>query len=102
MAAKIRMPSICFSLTAITEYPRDEVTQRFPDGLTVWQAEGQWQTAAGSIDREQSKVLLLVHGDTAAVRQSVQAVHPGVPQDVRSAIGSVGKRAGLRRDVGAY
>ena len=53
---------------------RDEVTKRFPDGLTVWQAEGQWQTAAGSIDREQSKVLLLVHADTAAARQSVQAV----------------------------
>ena len=53
---------------------RDEVTRRFPDGLTVWQAEGQWQTPAGSIDREQSKVLLLVHGDTLAERQSVQAV----------------------------
>ena len=53
---------------------RDEVTKRFPDGLTVWQAEGQWQTAAGSIDREQSKVLLLVHGDTPAARQAVQAV----------------------------
>jgi hypothetical protein len=53
---------------------RDEVTRRFPDGLTVWQAEGQWQTPAGSIDREQSKVLLLVHGDTAAERQSVQGV----------------------------
>ena len=53
---------------------RDEVTRRFPDGLTVWQAEGQWLTPTGSIDREQSKVLLLVHGDTAAARQSVQAV----------------------------
>jgi uncharacterized protein DUF3574 len=53
---------------------RDEVTKRFPDGLTVWQAEGQWQTAAGGIDREQTKVLLVVHGDTAAARQSVQAV----------------------------
>jgi hypothetical protein len=53
---------------------RDEVTRRFPDGLTVWQAEGQWQSPAGSIDHEQSKVLLLVHGDTAASRQSVQAV----------------------------
>jgi hypothetical protein len=53
---------------------RDEVTRRFPDGLTVWQAEGQWQTPAGSIDREQSKVLLLVHADTPAARQSVQAV----------------------------
>jgi hypothetical protein len=53
---------------------RDEVTQRFPEGLTVWEAEGQWRTAAGSIDHEQSKVLLLVHADTAAARQSVQAV----------------------------
>ena len=53
---------------------RDEVTKRFPDGLTVWEAEGQWQTAAGSIDHEQSKVLLLVHPDTAAARQSVLAV----------------------------
>jgi hypothetical protein len=53
---------------------RDEVTRRFPDGLTVWEAEGQWRTPAGSIDHEQSKVLLLVHPDTAAARQSVQAV----------------------------
>jgi hypothetical protein len=53
---------------------RDEVTKRFPDGLTVWQAEGQWLTPSGSIDREQSKVLLLVHADTAPARESVQAV----------------------------
>jgi Protein of unknown function (DUF3574) len=53
---------------------RDEVTRRFPDGLTVWQAEGQWLSTVGSIDREQSKVLLLVHPDTAAARQSVQEV----------------------------
>ncbi len=53
---------------------RDEVTRRFPDGLTVWEAEGQWLTPTGSIDHEQSKVLLLVHADTAAARQSVQAV----------------------------
>jgi hypothetical protein len=53
---------------------RDDVTKRFPDGLTVWQAEGQWLTPAGSIDREQSKVLLLVHGDTQEARQSVQEV----------------------------
>ena len=53
---------------------RDEVTRRFPDGLTVWEAEGQWRTPAGTIDREQSKVLLLVHPDTAPARQSVQSV----------------------------
>jgi hypothetical protein len=53
---------------------RDEVTQRFPEGLTVWEAEGHWRTPTGSIDHEQSKVLLLVHADTASARQSVQAV----------------------------
>ena len=53
---------------------RDEVTRRFPDGLTVWGAEGQWRTPAGTLDHEQSKVLLLVHPDTAAARESVQAV----------------------------
>ena len=53
---------------------RDEVTRRFPEGLTVWQAEGQWLTPAGGIDREQSKVLLLVHADTTEARQSVQTV----------------------------
>jgi len=64
---------------AVTElewqlFLRDEVTKRFPDGLTVWGAEGQWRTPAGNIDQEQSKVLLLVHPDTAAARQSVFAV----------------------------
>ena len=33
-------------------FMRDEVTKRFPDGLTVWQAEGQWLNPAGSIDRD--------------------------------------------------
>ena len=53
---------------------RDEVTKQFPAGLTVWEAEGQWRTPAGTIDHEQSKVLLLVHPDTAPARQSVQSV----------------------------
>jgi len=53
---------------------RDEVTKRFPNGLTVWEATGQWRTPTGRIDREQSKVLLLVHADTPAARQSVQSV----------------------------
>jgi Protein of unknown function (DUF3574) len=53
---------------------RDEVTPRFPEGLTAWGAEGQWRSAAGAIDHEQSKVLLVVHAHTAAARQSVHAV----------------------------
>jgi len=53
---------------------RDEVTPRFPDGLTVWDAEGQWRPAPGAIAHERAKVLLLVHADTIASRQSVLQV----------------------------
>ena len=40
---------------------RDQVTARFPQGLTVWEADGQWRRPDGTIDRERAKVLLLVH-----------------------------------------
>lgn len=53
---------------------RDEVTARFPDGLTVWEADGQWRRPDGNIDHERSKVLLLVHPDTATARSAVQTV----------------------------
>ena len=53
---------------------RDEVTTRFPDGLTVWDAEGQWRSNGGAVDHERSKVLLLVHADAPAARESVQTV----------------------------
>lgn len=53
---------------------RDEVTARFPDGLTVWDAQGQWKTPKGSIDQERSKVLLLVHPDTTTANAFVQDV----------------------------
>ena len=38
----------------------DTVTPAFPDGLTVLDGLGQWRNAAGTISREDSKVLLLV------------------------------------------
>ena len=53
---------------------RDEVTRRFPEGLTVWDADGQWRTPAGTVDHERSKVLLLVHPDTPDARRSVQEI----------------------------
>jgi hypothetical protein len=38
----------------------EELTPRFPDGLTVLDAAGQWRGASGVIGREPSKVVLLV------------------------------------------
>src|SRR5262245_52146279 len=46
---------------------RDEVTPRFPAGLTVWEAQGQWQSQGG-IGHERTKVLLLVHPDSKDAR----------------------------------
>ena len=38
----------------------EEVTPRFPDGLTVLDAAGQWRDGAGAILRERTKLLLVL------------------------------------------
>ena len=53
---------------------RDEVTSRFPDGLTVWNAEGQWRAPNGSTEHEHTKILLLVHQDTPAAREAIRSL----------------------------
>lgn len=39
----------------------DFVTPRFPDGLTILDADGQWKGKDGSIAREQSMVIVLLY-----------------------------------------
>src|SRR5689334_3862218 len=53
-------------------FVRDEVTTRFPDGLTVWDAQGQWKDPHGAIAQERSKVLLIVHSDSDRERAKIQ------------------------------
>jgi Protein of unknown function (DUF3574) len=62
------------SETEWRKFLRDEVTPRFPDGLTSWEADGQWRKTDGNIARERAKVLLLVHEDGAAIRSSISAI----------------------------
>ena len=38
----------------------DEVTPRFPDGLTVLDAAGQWREGSGQIVQERTKLLLVL------------------------------------------
>lgn len=56
------------------KFLKEEVTPRFPDGLTVVDAHGQWRGAARLVVRERSKVLLVEHPDTEAARRSVEAI----------------------------
>jgi len=51
-----------------------EVTPRFPDGLTVWRASGQWREADGEISSEASYVLSLVHPETEASEGAIRAI----------------------------
>lgn len=51
-----------------------EVTPRFPDGLTVTDAAGQWRGSGGAIVREPSKVLLLLLGDAPGEAEKVEAI----------------------------
>ncbi|HEX5724974.1 MAG TPA: DUF3574 domain-containing protein [Longimicrobiaceae bacterium] len=50
-----------------------EITPRFPDGLTVLDAYGQFR-ADGVIIRERSKVLVLLHRGTAAETRGIQEI----------------------------
>ncbi|WP_280153794.1 DUF3574 domain-containing protein [Piscinibacter sp. XHJ-5] len=50
------------------------VTPRFPQGLSVWPAAGQWRGADGQVVREGSHVLNLVHPDDEASEKAVQEI----------------------------
>jgi hypothetical protein len=57
-----------------------EVTPRFPDGLTVVAAYGQWRNRSGEVSREPSRVLAIWHrrgaggeADIEAIRQAYKA-----------------------------
>ena len=50
------------------------LTPRFPDGLTIAPAAGQWRSANGAIVREASWVVTLAHRDDAASDASVGAI----------------------------
>jgi Protein of unknown function (DUF3574) len=50
------------------------VTPRFPSGLTVQEASGQWQGAGGAVEQERSEIVTLYHPDTEASRRSIHEI----------------------------
>jgi len=47
------------------------VTPRFPSGLTVVEATGQWRGQSGVVERERSEVVTVFHGSDDASHRSV-------------------------------
>jgi len=52
----------------------ETVTPRFPEGLTAWQASGQWRSASGAVVQEPSYVLSLVHSESATAEKAIQEI----------------------------
>jgi hypothetical protein len=50
------------------------VTPRFPDGFTVLDAQGQWRAADGSVRKEATRVIEVVHSDDPRTRARVRSV----------------------------
>jgi hypothetical protein len=60
---------------AWTQFLAREITPRFPDGLTVFDAAGQWRgPQGGGILRERSKVVMIVVPENPPVHERIDAI----------------------------
>jgi hypothetical protein len=57
--------------SAFRDFLAREVTPRFPKGITVHDARGQWQGSSGDIVQERSWVLVLFHPSLPEADQAV-------------------------------
>ncbi|HFF9832257.1 DUF3574 domain-containing protein [Serratia marcescens] len=57
-----------------------QVTPRFKDGLTVFDAKGQWLGHDGKLARENSKALLLIRAPGKESEASIEALRSGYKQ----------------------
>lgn len=52
----------------------DVLTPRFPDGLTIVSAVGQWRGGDGRIEREPSEVATILHAGDASARRAIDEI----------------------------
>ena len=50
---------------------RDIVTPRFPDGITYWNANGQWRGQNNQLVQEQAIVLQIIHPDAPQAESAI-------------------------------
>ena len=67
-------PSGIISEAEWQTFLREDVTPRFPEGLTVLEGSGQWRRPDGSIGREHAKVLVILHDDKPSTQAALQTL----------------------------
>jgi len=69
---------------AFAQFTAREITPRFPDGLSVIDAAGQWRDSTrGTLVREPSKIVLIVFADDAEKRAALDAIAAAYKHDFR-------------------
>jgi len=58
----------------LDQFLDEVVTPRFPDGFTVFHAQGQWRESNGVITEEQSVVLEVLHSGSAPTTRALEEV----------------------------
>jgi Protein of unknown function (DUF3574) len=56
------------------QFLNEIITPRFPDGLTVVKATGQWRTTNGRIEREASEVVTVLHAGDPTARGRISEI----------------------------
>ena len=57
-----------------TDFLKDVITPRFPEGLTVTDGFGQWRDKQGALTSEPSKIVLLVYPPTDSAESGIQEI----------------------------
>ena len=60
-----------------TEWHRfltEVITPRFPAGLSIVEATGQWSGPGGNIEQENSKIVTIFHSDDTNANQEIMAI----------------------------
>lgn len=65
---------------AFARFIDEELTPRFPNGLTILDARGQWRSAAGPIVREPSKIVILALPGRSGGEDRLQAARQAYRQ----------------------
>ncbi|MCU1726133.1 DUF3574 domain-containing protein [Pseudomonas sp. 7P_10.2_Bac1] len=52
----------------------EEVTPRFPDGLSWYTVHGQWRGPSGQPEKLPSRIMLLIHADNSANREALATI----------------------------